>query len=47
MTSWMHVLHIRGGNKAAWARLHRDQDLNHLDVTPEGEDFEKQLYELD
>lgn len=23
----MHVIHLRGGDKAAWARLNRDQDI--------------------
>lgn len=43
----MHVLHFRGGSKASWARLNRDQDLNHLgQKSPEAEEFDRELLDI-
>jgi hypothetical protein len=42
----MHVLHIRGGDKASWARLNRDQDIKSIGNTVEAEEFEQELFEL-
>ena len=42
----MPVLHIRGGNKAS-SRLGREQDLKAIGNTPEGEEFEKELLDIE
>lgn len=46
MLSWMHVIHLRGGNKAAWERLNRDQDIRSLDTHPESEELDEELLDL-
>jgi len=46
MGVWMHVIHLRGGDKAAWARLNRDQDVRSLDRTPEAEELDEELLDL-
>lgn len=42
----MHVLHIRGGDKASWELLNRDQDIKAIGNTPEAEEFDKELLDL-
>lgn len=40
----MHVIHLRGGDKAAWERLNRDQDLRaSLNRHPESKELEADL----
>lgn len=46
MTAWMHVIHLRGGDKAAWARLNRDQDVRSLNQHPESEELDDELLDL-
>lgn len=38
----MHVMHFIGGDKAAWALLHKDQDLDE-DGNPLADDLESDL----
>lgn len=42
----MHVIHLRGGDKAAWERLNRDQDLAALKRHPEAEELDEELIDL-
>ena len=42
----MHVIHLRGGDKAAWARMNRDQDVRRLAQTPEAAEFDEELLDL-
>ena len=46
MTTWMHVIHLRGGDKAAWARLNKDQDVRALNAHPESEELDDELLDL-
>jgi hypothetical protein len=39
----MHVIHVRGGSKAAWERLRRDQDIGGIDKPAEVAEFEELL----
>lgn len=39
----MHVIHLRGGDKAAWERLNRDQDLRDIKQHPETKELEADL----
>ena len=42
----MHVIHFRGGDKAAWTRLNKEQDLKHIRETPEARELSDQLLDL-
>lgn len=46
MWMWMHVIPPRGGGKAAWERLNRDQDLRTLNQHPESEELDEELLDL-
>jgi hypothetical protein len=46
MRGWMHVIPRHGGGKAAWARLHRDQDLRSINESPEAAELDKELLDL-
>ena len=42
----MHVIHLRGGDKAAWARLNKDQDIRGLNGHPESDELDDELLDL-
>lgn len=46
MAPWMHVIHLRGGNKASWERLNRDQDVRALNAHPESQELDEDLLDL-
>lgn len=42
----MHTIPLGGGDKAAWARMNRDQDVRNLNAHPESQELDEDLLDL-